>query len=154
MKILFLIPLFLLFGICPHGLKAQSFSGNKRDINKIRTATRAFSQAYMNADYEAMADAYTPDGKIFPGGVDIIEGRDAIQVRWTLPPTVSILKHVVNPVEIAVKGKTAYDFGYYEGQTLNAKGETINWKGKYVIVWKKARGEWKMYLDIWNRTGD
>ncbi len=23
-------------------------------------------------------------------------------------------------------------------------------KGKYVVVWKKQNGNWKMYRDIWN----
>ena len=59
--------------------------------------------------------------------------------------------HKITPKEIKVVGNEAYDYGYYEGTTLRANGSESNWKGKYVIIWKKVAGEWKIYLDIWNR---
>ena len=51
-------------------------------------------------------------------------------------------------------GDTAYDFGYYYGTTIVEGKEAESWKGKYVIVWKRVDGDWKMYLDIWNRVRD
>jgi ketosteroid isomerase-like protein len=57
---------------------------------------------------------------------------------------------VITPVEIKVNGDFAYDYGYYEGETLFTNGRSSRWIGKYVIVWKKENGKWKIYLDIWN----
>ena len=42
--------------------------------------------------------------------------------------------------------------GYYEGKTQRKDGSEISWKGKYVIVWKKEKGDWKIHLDAWNRV--
>ena len=117
---------------------------------KILENARAFSQAYMDADYKAMANAYTVDGKIFPGGSQIIEGRKLIEERWTIRNGAKILKHVIHPEEVRIIGDYAYDYGYYEGQTQMSSGDISDWKGKYVIVWKKEAADWKMYLDIWN----
>ncbi len=139
---------FLLFS--SFNLFAQNYSGEQKDIDAILKNIENFSQYYMNADYPMLASCYTLDGKIFPNNAQIIEGRDAIEKRWTLPQGVAILKHQVTPIEIKVINEYAYDYGIYEGETLRANGSTISWKGKYVIVWKKIDGEWKIYLDIWN----
>ena len=122
------------------------------DLLAITANTKQFSQFYIDGNFKAMAEAYTVDGKLFPDGTKIIEGREAIEKRWTLPEGVSILHHSVTPTKIEIVGKTAYDYGYYQGKTLMANGSIAEWKGKYVIVWKKVDGDWKMYLDIWNRV--
>lgn len=129
----------------------QKYEGKEKDIQKILKNVAAFSQHYMNGDNEKIAACYTEDGKIFPGGSDIIEGREKLDKWWETPEDVKILKHKITPVEIKIIKKTAYDYGYYEGETLQANGEKSSWKGKYVIIWKKVGKDWKIYLDIWNR---
>lgn len=128
----------------------QTHNGDAAEIEAILKNVRQFSQAYMDGNYAAMANAYTEDGKIFPSGADIISGRADIEARWVLPEGVKILRHHVTPVEITITGDSAYDYGYYEGQTQRKDGSLSDWKGKYVIIWKKVDGTWKMYLDIWN----
>ena len=96
----------------------------------------------MSADYEAIADAYTKDGKIFPGGRKIMEGRDAILKYWTITNGAKILHHEINPEEITFLGDYAYDYGYYNGKTQQKDGNVSEWAGKYMIVWKKENGEW------------
>lgn len=132
----------------------SAYGQDDEEIQKMKDNTKQFSQWYMNANYKAMSEAYTMDGKIFPDRTKIIEGRQAIEERWKLPENVKILNHVVHPEEIEIVGNTAYDYGYYEGTTKLSNGEVTNWKGKYVIVWKKIEDDWKMYLDIWNRVDE
>lgn len=146
-----LLSLLLIF---PWFASAQNFIGNPKDIQDILAAGKAFSQYYIDADYEGMASSYTEDGKIFPSGTAIIEGRAAIRERWVLPEGTKILHHQSTPEEIHVMGDVANDFGYYEGRTKRPDGSISNWKGKYVIVWKRTDGKWKMYLDIWNRVNE
>ena len=105
----------------------------------------------MASDYDAIANAYSTDGKIFPTNADIITGRKAIKERWILPAGTSIPYHKLMPEEINVVGNYAYDYGRYEGKTKQANGRENSWKGKYVVLWKKENGQWKIYLDIWNR---
>lgn len=118
---------------------------------KIRENVRAFSAAYMNADAAGIASMYTSDAKIFPRNSNIISGRPLIEKYWQFAEGVKDLYHKVTPSEIRIIKNYAYDYGYYEGSTTNKKGKKTEFTGKYVIVWKKENGDWKIYLDIWNR---
>lgn len=130
-------------------------SNNKnreKDKALVLEAVGGFSKAYMEGDYEALANIYTEDGKIFPGQTPIIEGKEGIMNRFRMPEGSRIVHHQIKPEEIHFFGNYAYDYGYYEGKTELADGEINSWKGKYVVVWKKVEDQWKMYLDIWNQV--
>ena len=120
-------------------------------INRIKEKIISFSRYYMIQEYDSLAHSYTKNAQILPPGSDIIIGREAIKKRWILPKGVQVLLHQVDPIEIEVVGTTAYDIGYYNGKTLRKDGSISEWKGKYLIVWKKVAGEWKIYSDAWNR---
>ncbi|MEO0527795.1 MAG: DUF4440 domain-containing protein [Bacteroidota bacterium] len=124
------------------------------DKTKILGIVQKFSKDFMNADYDGMLDIYAEDSKIFPGTSDIIEGLDAIKQRWLLSKDSKILHHEINPIEINFLGNYAYDYGYYNGKTQKPDNSIAEWKGKYVVVWKKYGDTWKMYLDIWNQILD
>jgi len=130
---------------------SQSYEGNPDDINDITENIKKFSEHYTSGDYDALANSYTNDGVILPPGADLIKGREAIKQRWILPEAVSVPHHKITPMEINVLGDYAYDIGYYEGRTIRKDGSEVSWKGKYLIVWKKEEGEWKIYADAWNR---
>lgn len=130
---------------------AQKFEGKQKDIDQILENISVFSQHIMNSDYDKIAEAYTSDAKIFPGNQEILSGRERIKKYWVLPEGVSTSHHKIMPEEIKIIKNHAYDYGYYEGKTKRKDGSEVSWKGKYVIVWKKEKGQWKMLLDIWNR---
>lgn len=132
----------------------KTVPGIEVEEQTLRTAMKEFSKAYIAGDYETIADAYTADGKIFPNNASIIEGREAIKKRWMLPEGASILDHELQPEEINILGDYAFDYGYYKGITKTKEGKEVDFKGKYVVVWKKIDADWKMYLDIWNRVVD
>jgi len=132
-------------------LHAQEYAGNGADISIILKNINEFSKAYVNADYDKLTNFYSTDGKIFPIGADIKAGHEAIKKHWILPKGQSIQSHKVTPREIKIIDNYAYDYGYYSGVSVSKKGVTNTFKGKYVIVWRKDGGDWKIYLDIWNR---
>jgi len=145
-----LLPLFLF--VISFSVFAQTKIN--KDERIIRKNIGAFSQALMNGEFEKVVQSYTEDAKIFPRNMDILHGHDAIRKYWT-PPTDANYKtiyHKISPEEIKIVGDEAYDWGYYEGKTkYKDSGKVSEWKGKYVITWKKQEnGEWKIYLDIWN----
>lgn len=143
-----------LFIMLPLFVSAQKLVGPEEDVTTILSHIQAFSDHVMAGEAALIAAAYTEDGKLFPDKRDIIEGREAIQKYWTPGAGYSTSYHKVRPEEITVTGDQAYDYGYYEGKTKREDGSESSWKGKYVIVWKRVEGEWKIYLDIWNRVED
>ena len=118
---------------------------------KILDQAKKFSEYLMTDEKEKVVAMYTADAKIFPGDRDILEGND-LEDYWNpeTPSSWQISFHKITHLEVKVWGDEAYDYGYYEGISTNGE-QTANWKGKYVIIWRKEGGEWKIYLDIWNR---
>jgi ketosteroid isomerase-like protein len=122
------------------------------DETVIRRNIAAFSDAIVHRDTEAIANAYAADASIFPNGFDIIKGTKDIKSYWTPRSGTTTTFHKIYPVEIVVNGSTAYGHGYYEVSGINDGNPFQGVRGKYVIVWKKLDGQWKIYLDIWNRA--
>ncbi len=60
----------------------------------------------------------------------------------------------IKPVEIKIIDDYAYDIGYYEGKTIRKDKREVQCKDKYLIVWKKEYGDWKIYSEAWNRIND
>ena len=123
----------------------------EEEVLKIVRNIINFSQFYTSANYEALANAYCKEGVILPPGTDIIKGREAIKKRWILPDGVQVPYHKITPTEIKIIDEYAYDVGYYEGTTVRKDKSEVSWKGKYLIVWKKEDGDWKIYADAWNK---
>lgn len=130
---------------------AQNYQGPKEDIDAILKQAKAFSLAVVNYDTTALGEFYTEDAKIFPTGSDIISGRAPIRHRWS--NSKNIISHELIPLEIKIYDNEAYDYGYFKGTSTNKEGNESSWSGKYLVIWRKEKGVWRMYLDIWNAGG-
>ena len=128
----------------------QTYIGKEKHIQQILKNTEKFSEYLNTSNYKMVGESYTDDAKIFPQEGKILEGKKAILKYWTLPKGIKTKNHKITQHEIRVVKNTAYDYGIYQGTTVKENGEQSNWKGKYVIVWKRIKGKWKIYLDIWN----
>jgi uncharacterized protein (TIGR02246 family) len=120
------------------------------DSAAIHELARQFSAAYVRGDPVAMAELYTSDAVIFPERSEAITGRDAIRRYWTLPPGRRVTRHVITPTQIKVDGRHAYDHGIFE---ISGVRDGKAWgpsKGKYVVVWRREGGSWRIHLDMWN----
>ena len=132
---------------CSNGKKEM---GTEMEREAIIAASNNFSKAFMAKDIEGMMAIYTEDAKIFPNNLEILAGED-LKNYWT-PKNGSpkAVHHKISSEHIKFFGDYAHDYGYYEGKTERDDGSISEWKGKYLVVWKKENGEWKMHLDIWN----
>ncbi|WP_431166125.1 YybH family protein [Tenacibaculum halocynthiae] len=131
-------------------VNSQTYIGKEKQIKQILENTKNFSKYVNTSNYKMIGECYTIDAKIFPQRGNILEGKKAIVKYWTLPEGVKTINHKITQHEIRIVKNTAYDYGIYEGTTVKKDGKKTSWKGKYVIVWKKVAGYWKIYLDIWN----
>lgn len=147
MKTLFVSLFLLAMGFSAF---SQTYTGDKQEIKNILNNIASFSESVVAGDDAAIAAAYTEDAKIFPNNRDIIAGQSKIQTYWVSEEGYAVTHHKITPSEIKILGDEAYDYGYYEGTSQGPDGKPATWRGKYVIVWKKIDGEWKIYLDIWN----
>lgn len=124
-----------------------------KEVAAIKEQVKKFSNYLMTDQRDEVVKMYTSDAKIFPEKTDILEGGELSNYWNPENRSWKTTYHIVTPLEIKVVGDEAYDYGYYEGKSSNGD-RSSSWKGKYVIVWKKIDGEWKIYLDIWNSIKD
>lgn len=126
-------------------------SGDADDVEAILEQSRAFSEAYIRGDIDALVNVYAEDGIAASGGRDFVRGHEALREFWALPEGRDVTHHAATPVELHVEGDLAYDWGYYEGAVTQDGEARPPFRGKYLIVWHRdADGVWRMAHDMWN----
>ncbi len=130
--------------------KKSTSKPNTPEKEAIVAAANTFSKAVMDGNIEEIMAGYTKDARIFPNNLKILSG-DELKNYWTPRNNgYKTIHHKITPMEIKFFGNYAHDYGHYEGKTQRPDGTIGEWQGKYVVIWKKEEGQWKMYLDIWN----
>jgi ketosteroid isomerase-like protein len=148
----FALVISIIASITAARLAAQSPTAAK-DIEAIGRVAADFSQRYMRGDAKGMANIYTENGVIFPGGRPMIKGRQAIEAYWTLAPGVTVVEHKTTADSVIIVGNTAYDYGTFIARNARDGQPGNLGYGKYVIVWQRQTdGRWLMHLDIWNSS--
>ena len=115
----------------------------------IAAANVEFVDAFARQDAGGMASLYTADGQLMPANSDFISGTSAIEQFWGGVMEMGIRTARLETVELDAYGETAVEVGKY---ALGGEGgETLD-RGKYVVVWKKDDGTWKLHRDIWTSS--
>ena len=115
----------------------------------IEQANSAFSAAYEKGDAKAVAEMYTEAGRLFPPNSEIVEGRLAIENFWKSVMAGGIVRVELKTVEVESFGDSIVESGR---ATLFGQGGMVLDKGKYVVLWKKVGGKWKLHRDCWNSS--
>ena len=128
-------------------LRAQAAPADSAAIQELG---RRFSAAFVRGDVAAMVSLYTADAVIFPERSEALKATDAIARYWTPAAGRRVTRHVLTPASLTRDGDHAYEHGTYE---IAGERDGTAWgpsRGKYVVVWRRVGGSWRMALDIWN----
>jgi len=106
-------------------------------------------ETYGRGDAAGMAQLYTTDGQLLPTGSDVVTGHGGIEAFWRAVMEMGIATARLETVELEGHGDTAIEVGRY---TLGAADGEVADEGKYVVIWKKQAGTWKLHRDIWNTS--
>ena len=113
----------------------------------IEAAEKKYVAAVNKGDAAAQAALYAEDAQVFQSDGPIVKGRKAIEQYWKQSPGYGIFKETDEILEIEVIGDWAHETGKYI--TTGPHGDRAD-DGKYIVIWKKLNGEWKIYREIWN----
>jgi uncharacterized protein (TIGR02246 family) len=116
----------------------------------IEAANQRFMQAFAQADAAGLASLYTEDGQLLPPGGAAVRGWQAIRVFWQAAMDSGISSARLEVVEVEDHGDTAIEVSRY---TLLGADEQLLDRGKYIVIWKQERGQWKLHRDIFNSNG-
>ena len=117
----------------------------------IRGHVDRWLQLVSAKDAAGIAELYSEDGAVMPPNAPIGQGRAAIQQTWASMMRMPGFGLTFVPEQIVVSssGDMALDRGTYS-LTIAPEGTTQTDTGKYVVVWRKISGEWKVAADIFN----
>ncbi|MEQ5843777.1 nuclear transport factor 2 family protein [Paraburkholderia acidicola] len=121
------------------------------DEKAIRSINHAVIDYIKTRDYTAITEFYDVDAAFLLPGSPAFVGIEAIRAAWkTLSQTPGIsLEAEPETIEFAESGDLAMDRGWYRLTTMS-DGESVLEQGKYLVVWRKKHGEWKMIADMIN----
>ena len=114
----------------------------------VETATKNFVSAISAKDSAALGATYTTDAIVYPPNAEMIQGREAISAYWKGLMDAGMTA-AIESTEAESDGNLGMDTGKF--RILGSDGKEID-HGKYVVVWKKENGTWKIYRDIWNTS--
>ena len=114
--------------------------------SEIAAVNRQFEDAARKADLDRLASLYTPDAMALPPDGPIVTGRDSIKQMWGSVAQQMGLKDVrLSTLDFEQAGDTGYEVG--EAALTLSGGTAVV---KFVVVWKKVDGQWRLHRDIWN----
>lgn len=116
---------------------------------EIEAANRAFEAAAAKGDVKALAALYTTSGQALPAGSEVVSGTEAIGKLWQGVLDSGVKGIRLKTIEVEGSDDTAHEVGQYE--LLDATGKTLD-RGKYVVIWKKEDGRFKLHRDIWTTS--
>ena len=119
---------------------------SQKDVSdEIRVAEANFVKLFNAGDIDAFISVYAEDARLLPPNGPVISEREAIKEFWGGMLSAGLTVKITT-VSAQGFGKTAIEEGVVEIYS----GDSMVDEVKFIVVWKKIKGEWKMYQDIWN----
>lgn len=115
----------------------------------IVAANEKFAAAFKRGDAAGMATFYTESGQVLPPNFDFVTGRQAIQAFWQAVMDMGIKEVNLETGEVEHQGDTAIEVSTF---ALLGEGGKVLDKGKYIVIWKREEGQWRLHRDIFNSS--
>jgi len=115
----------------------------------IAAANEGFMAAFNGGDAAGVAALYTEGAQLLPPNADVTAGREAIQAFWQGAMDMGIQSAQLEIVEVESHGDMAIEVSKY---TLCGESGQVLDKGKYIVIWKRKSGHWKLHRDIFNSS--
>lgn len=131
-----------------------TWADGKPEHTRIRELDAQWVEAIKAKDAQACAAFYADDGRIMPQNAPAAQGAEAIAEVWKGFFQLKEFALTFEPTRISVAqaGDVAYDIGTYS-LAFDSEQGPVRDRGKYVVVWRKVRGNWKVAADIFNSDG-
>jgi uncharacterized protein (TIGR02246 family) len=112
----------------------------------IENQNAAFQKAFENSDSVGLANLFTSDGKMMMPGAPSIVGRPAITSTVAMFMKMNI-KRQAKTIDIWGNADLLAEEG--TASLFDQNGAEIE-HAKYLVIWKKEDGQWKLSRDMWN----
>jgi uncharacterized protein (TIGR02246 family) len=141
---LVLVMMIVAVSLSPGQTKGNKTSGSNIR-NAIEAANKSFVEALSKGDAAKIADMYAEGARVLPPNGPMVQGRQNTQEFWQSIINMGA-KLTLSTSDVEAQGDVAYEVGTYEMIFPGNKRDA----GKYVVVWRREKGAWKLAVDIWN----
>lgn len=122
--------------------------------SQIRKLDKEWGDAASGHDLDAVVAFYARDGSVVWPGEKAHHGTAAIRKAWarmfrTMPEL--YLRFTAERIVVSKGGDLASDFGKV---TMRESKKSKTVIAKYVVVWRKENGAWKVLYDCYNLNTD
>jgi uncharacterized protein (TIGR02246 family) len=122
-----------------------------RDIrSEVDAGNEKWMAAVNKGDTAAVGQLYTEQATALPPGAPMVKGRAAIQKLWDDAIKSGVKNVTLKTVGVEQFGNAAREIGLFTLDMPDAQKQTMHVEGKYVVLWRKMGGSWKLDTDIWN----
>lgn len=113
----------------------------------IRRISEVLETLFRQGDDAGRDDLYTEHGARLRTNIDATKNTNEIRVFWREATGTGIRDATLDVAVIDRHGDTVIGVGQY---LLTGAGEEVVDQGRYIVIWKRAHGQWKLHLDIWS----
>ncbi len=106
-----------------------------------------FSDAVAKGGGKVFASWFAEDGITLSNGKPPVRGRDAIAAVANWDPKDYQLTWYAEGAQMGPNSLSGFTWGHYTATSRDKNGQPIALSGRYITVWKKVKGEWKVALD-------
>jgi uncharacterized protein (TIGR02246 family) len=118
--------------------------------SEIDAANQQWVVAFNKGDAAGVASCYADQATVLPPGSDMVKGRDAIQKFWAGAIQSGLKNATLQTVAVEQSGNLAREIGRVTLDATSPQKPTVHVEGKYVVLWRRVHGVWKLDTDIWN----
>jgi uncharacterized protein (TIGR02246 family) len=112
----------------------------------VESGNNAFIAAFLKGDSKTVAALYTDDAQVIAPGSAVASGQSAIAAFWQKVIATGVKDLTLSTMTVEAAGDLAYEDGLVKLTGTNGEAST----SRYVVVWKRSHGKWKLHRDIWN----
>lgn len=106
-----------------------------------------FSDAVIKGGGKAFAAWFADDGVTLQNGRPPVLGRAAIAAAAQWDPATYQLSWYAEGAQMGPNALSAFTWGHYTATTTGRDGHATSNAGRFITVWKKVAGQWKVALD-------
>ncbi len=114
---------------------------------EVEAANRELSDFMAKGDSVGLASAYSADGALMLNNMPAVKGKENLIKLWGSFINVGMSGLEFTTLEVWGDENYITEEGLI---VIKAKDGTQLDKGKYIVLWKKENGKWKLHRDISN----
>jgi uncharacterized protein (TIGR02246 family) len=118
-------------------------------VEMIRATGEEWAKHWNAKDLDKLVAAYADDAVYLPPHHAAVHGREAIREYLKIPLSHDVTDLHFDVTYIRHAGELAYDVGRYT-MTVPHDGGTRKDQGKYLTVWRREAGRWRIVADTWS----